>query len=156
MERWKQRKKTKQKQPSKSAQIYKGKKAGRKLFLVATHDCPALMPAICSWAKTFVGRQLIHNSNFKITSAFAHFKDWFFPSHLILIVNCLNWSLQNKPFFLQIPSEANCFQHINHVFQNSLKPEINWNAHNLMLLLTQIQKMSMTIAVSCRAEASQE
>lgn len=77
----KQSKKIKQNKAPKSAQIYKGKKkkAGRELFLVATHDCGALMSVICSWAKTFICRQLTHNSNLKIMSAFAQRPVFFFP-----------------------------------------------------------------------------
>lgn len=66
------------KQTPKSAQIYKGNKAGKELFLMATHDCGALVSVICSWAKIFICRPLIHNSNFKIMSGFAHFKYNFF------------------------------------------------------------------------------
>lgn len=46
-------------------------------------------------------------------------------------------------------------------FKNSSKPEINWNAQQprvagMFKLLTQMQKMSKTMAISYRTETSQE
>lgn len=38
------------KQTPKSAQFYKGNKAGKE-FLMATHDCGALVSVICSWER---------------------------------------------------------------------------------------------------------